>query len=157
MSKHIIETTEQVIKDNDGVERVRTTKKVVVHKMESENFYFVFTNYVQWLYDLKGVVPVKVLHYLMEHCQINTGRVSLTSGMRMGLVNDLGISRGAFIAAIKQLNDLGVLTKVYYTDKQTGEQIESRGEYMMNPEMVWKGDREKRKELKVTFEAIYEK
>ena len=157
MSKHIIETTEQVIKDNDGVERVRTTKKVVVHKMESENFYFVFTNYVQWLYDLKGVVPVKVLHYLMEHCQINTGRVSLTSGMRMELVNDLGISRGAFIAAIKQLNDLGVLTKVYYTDKQTGEQIESRGEYMMNPEMVWKGDREKRKELKVTFEAIYEK
>lgn len=157
MSKHVIETTEQVFKDSDGIERVRTTKKVVVHKMETENFYFVFTNYVQWLYGLKGVVPVKVLHYLMEHAQINTGRVSLTPGMRMELVNNLGISRGAFIAAIKQLNELGVLTKVYYTDKQTGEQLESRGEYMMNPEMLWKGDKEKRKELKVTFETIYSK
>lgn len=157
MSKHVIETTEQVIRDAEGIERVRTTKKVVVHKMEAENFYFVFTNYVQWLYGLKGVVPVKVLHYLMEHAQVNTGRVALTPGMRMELVSKLGISRGAFIMAIKQLNDLGVLTKVYHINQQTGEQIELRGEYMLNPEMLWKGDKEKRKELKVTFEAIYTK
>ena len=125
--------------------------------MESENFYVVFANYVHWLYGLKGVVPVKVLHFLLEHAQVNTGRVALTPGMRKELVENLGISRGAFLQAITQLNEFGVLTKVYGVNRDTGEEYELRGEYMINPEMLWKGDKEKRKELKVTFEAIYTK
>lgn len=157
MTKRVIETTEQVLKDKDGTERVRTTKKVVVHKLETENFYMVFANYVHWLYGLKGVVPVKVLHYLMEHAQINTGRVAMTPGMRRDILEDLDISRTAFTKAIDQLVELKVLSRVYRTVEETGEMIERKGEYMMNPEMVWKGDKEKRKELKVTFEAVYSK
>lgn len=157
MTKRIIETTEQVFRDKDGTERERTIRKVVVHKMESENFYVVFANYVHWLYGLRGVVPIKVLHFLMEHAQVNTGRVALTPGMRKELVENLGISRGAFLQAIAQLNECRVLTKVYSVNKDTGEEYELRGEYMINPEMLWKGDKEKRKELKVTFEAVYTK
>lgn len=157
MRKNVIETVEQVITDAQGNERVRTTKKVVVHKMENENFYMVFASYVGWLYDLKGVVPVKVLHYLMERVQVNTGRVALTPGMRRVMLEDLKISRAAFSMAINQLVEVKALSKIYGADKNTGEQYELKGEYMMNPEMLWKGDKDKRKELKVTFEAIYSK
>lgn len=157
MLKNVIETTEQIVKDELGNERVRTTKKVVVHKTENENFYMVFTNYVGWMYDLKGVVPVKVLHYLLEKAQVNTGRVALTAGMRMIMMETLGISRAAFALAIKQLIEARAISKVYRTDKDTGEQVEVKGEYFINPEMLWKGDKEKRTELKVTFEAIYSK
>ena len=157
MTKRVIETTEQVVKDKDGIERVRTVKKVVVHKMETENFYMVFANYVHWVYGLKGIVPIKVLHYLMENAQVNTGRVALTPGMRSDVLEVMNISRGAFFSAINQLVELGVLSKVYKTNEETGEMVERKGEYMINPEMLWKGDKEKRKELKVTFEAVYTK
>ncbi len=157
MAKRVIETSEQVIKDENGNERVRTTTKVVVHRTDQENFYMVFINYISWLYELKGVIPIKILHYLMEKAQINTGRVALTTGMRKIMLSTLGISRSAFALAINQLVEAKALSKVYETNEETGEQIEVRGEYFINPEMLWKGDKEKRKELKVTFEAIYSK
>ena len=155
MAKRFIETSEQVVCDEQGNERVRTTRKVVVHKMENENFYMVFTNYVGWLYNLKGVMPFKVLHYLMEHAQVNTGRVALTTGMRQEMMEELSMSRSAFWLAITQLTEANVISKVYRVNKSTGEQTESKGEFIINPEMLWKGDREKRAELRVTFEAIF--
>ena len=93
----------------------------------------------------------------MKKAQINTGRVALTTGMRKIMLSTLGISRSAFALAINQLVEAKALSKVYETNEETGEQIEVRGEYFINPEMLWKGDKEKRKELKVTFEAIYSK
>lgn len=157
MVKRVVETSEQVIKDELGNERVRTLKKVVVHRTDNENFYMVFINYVSWLYGLKGIVPVKVLHYLMEKAQINTGRVALTAGMRKVMMETLDISRSAFSLAINQLVEARAISKVFHTDKDTGEELEVKGEYWINPEMLWKGDREKRAELKVTFEAVYSK
>jgi len=157
MAKRVVETSEQVIKDELGNERVRTLKKVVVHRTDNENFYMVFINYVSWLYGLKGIVPVKVLHYLMEKAQINTGRVALTAGMRKVMMETLDISRSAFSLAINQLVEARAISKVFHTDKDTGEELEVKGEYWINPEMLWKGDREKRAELKVTFEAVYSK
>ena len=125
--------------------------------MENENFYMVFANYVGWLYNLKGVIPVKVLHFLMERAQVNTGKVSLSTGTRQLLLMTLGISRSALSLALKQLTDVGAISRLVLVDETTGAEEELRGEYMINPEMLWKGDKEKRTELKVTFEAIYSK
>lgn len=156
MAKGYIETVDTTIKDENGNERVFTSKKIFKHNADGENFYIVFVNYVQWMYDLKGVVPLKVLHALLEEASINTGKVSLSTGQRQQIINKLGISRGGFYKAIAQLEEVKAISKVYYTDHTTGEVKESAGDYHINPAMLWKGDREKRKELKVTFEAIYQ-
>lgn len=157
MAKGYIETVNTTIKDEHGTERVITSKKVFRHKTDGENFYMVFVNYVQWMYDLKGVVPLKVLHSLLEEASVNTGKVSLSTGKKQQIINKLGISRCAFYKAVYQLVEVNAIKKVYYTDADTGEEKESPGDYYINPEMLWKGDKEKRTELRVTFEAIYSK
>lgn len=156
MAKGYIESTETVIKDEFGVDRVTTIKKVFKHNSDKENFYFVFVNYVQWMYDLQGIIPIKILHFLLEEAQINTGRVILSTGKKQRLIAKLGISRMSFYNAMKQLVDNKIISKIYYKSED-GEELEYKGEYMINPEMLWKGDKDKRKELKVTFEAIYSK
>ena len=49
-------------------------------------------------------------------------------------------------------------SRLLVLDKNTGEitNEEIKGEYRINPDMFWKGDLKKRKELRVTFEAIDE-
>ena len=71
------------------------------------------------------------------------------------MMEELSMSRSAFWLAITQLTEANVISKVYRVNKSTGEQTESKGEFIINPEMLWKGDREKRAELRVTFEAIF--
>ena len=60
----------------------------------------------------------------------------------------------SFYNAVKQLIDAKAISKIYYVNPD-GEKTEYKGEYMINPEMIWKGDKDKRKELKVVFEAVY--
>lgn len=157
MSKGYVKSTEIVIKDEYGNDRVKTTEKIFKHDAEGENFYMVFVNYVQWMYDLKGVVPIKVLHSLLEEASINTGKVSLSTGKRQQIITRLGISRCAFYKAISQLIEANAISRAYYINEDTGEQIESQGDFYINPEMLWKGDKGKRKELIVTFKATYSK
>lgn len=157
MARGYVKTIETIVKDENGNDRVRSTEKVFKHDTDVENFYIVFTNYVQWMYNLKGVVPLKILHALLEEASINTGKVSISSGKRQQLINKLGISRCAFYKAINQLAEAGAISKVHYIDEKTGEEKESQGDFLINPEMLWKGDRNKRKELIVTFKAIYSK
>lgn len=154
MSKGYVESVETTVKDEFGNDRVTTVRKVFKHKSDNENFYFVFINYVQWMYNIKGVIPIKVLHALMEETYVNTGKVSISMGKRAEIIERLGISRAGFYNAINQLVDVKVLSRVYYTNRN-GEKVESQGDFLINPEMLWKGDKEKRKELKVTFEAVY--
>ena len=157
MSKGYIKSTETIIKDEYGVDRVKTTEKIFKHNAEGENFYMVFVNYVQWMYDLKGIVPIKVLHSLLEEASVNTGKVSLSTGKRQQIITKLGISRCAFYKAIAQLVEVNAISKVYYINKDTGEETESAGDFYINPEMLWKGDKNKRKELTVIFKATYSK
>lgn len=156
MAKGFIENYEQSVYDENGVERVRTKRKVFAHRTDGENFYYIFANYVGWMYDLKGGIALKILLFFMEHAQLNTGKVLLTTGMRQTIVEDMEISKSAFTKAIKQLVDVRAISEVYRTNKQTGEQVKLKGEYMINPEMLWKGDKDKRTELIIEFKAIYE-
>lgn len=154
MSKGYVESVETIIKDEYGNDRVTTTKKVFKHNSEGENFYFVFVNYVSWMFDLKGEIALKVLHFMLKEAQVNTGRVVLSAGKKKEIIERLGVSKMSFYNAVKQLIDAKAISKIYYVNPD-GEKTEYKGEYMINPEMIWKGDKDKRKELKVTFEAVY--
>ena len=157
MGKGYIETNVTKVKDENGIERILSENKKFKYSAEGENFYVVFINYIKWMYDLKGIIPVKVLNCLMEEASINTGMVSISTGRRTEIITKLGISRGAFYLAINQLVEAKAISKMYMDNQETGERIEMKGNYMINPAMLWKGDRNTRKELIVTFETNYSK
>ena len=151
-----VTSTTSTVTDENGIERVRTETKQFVYKADEEPFYNVFIKYIKWMFDINSIVTLKVLAYLLEIAEFNTGRVSLTAGERLRLMESVKITKSAVTRAVKELVDAGAITSVCRVNKETGEQIIMRGEYMINPQMFWKGELKKRKQLIVEFRAVYD-
>lgn len=160
MSKRLIKSFERTLYDENGLKRTETTEKELVLKTNEDKFYMVFIDFVKWMYNITSVNSLKLLPKLIEKAEFNTGIVSLSAGTRDVLTRELGLSPATFTRALNDLIANEAIFKCYqdYTDEETGEvfQKEIRGEYLINPEMFWKGDLKKRKELKVTFQSIPE-
>lgn len=154
--KGFVSSSTQTIVDENGIERVRTTTKQFVYKSEEAPFYNVFIDYVRWMYSINSIVTLKVLLRMLELAEFNTGKVQMTAGARKDIVEAIGIKQPALSRSLKELVESGAVMKLYDTDRATGEQKERRGEYSINPQMFWKGELSKRKELIVEFRAVYE-
>ena len=154
--KGFVSSTTQTLVDQNGHERVRTETKQFVYKSEEEPFYAVFFNYIRWVYNLNGSLAIKLLLRLMETAEFNTGKVLVTTGVREDIMSTLGICSQAVSRALKELVDVGALSRVYFVDKRTGEERVRKGEYTVNPQMFWKGDFRTRKKLTVEFKAEYD-
>lgn len=155
MSKHVVESYEAEYINENGVPEKRTGKKVIELDTMSEPFYITFLNYVGWMYDIRGNVALNVMAQLMELAEFNTGLVNLSTDSRRRIMESVGISSSALSRAISVLESKGAIARHRYVNKRTGEFIESKCSYVINPEMFWKGDMKSRKKLVVSFRAIY--
>lgn len=153
MKKHFVQEFTNTYKDGNGVEQTFTEKKLIVHKTEDEPFYLTFLKYVSWIYGMTGVVPIKLVNKFMELAAFNTGRISLTSGKKQEIIEELGISEVAFYKSMNLLLEQDIIRKHNVVDSKTGEIKWSRGEYLINPDIFWKGELNKRKELQVIFKS----
>lgn len=154
--KGFVSSVTQKVTDENGFERVRTETKQFVYKSDEEPFYNIFLNYVHWMYDISSAVTLKVLLRLLEDAEFNTGRVQLTAGARTDILSSLGISAQALSRSLRELVQADAISKSYSFNKATGEQVERKGEYVINPKMFWKGDLKTRKKLIVEFRAEYD-
>lgn len=155
MAKFTTSTIHEEYIAEDGSKSVRDSRKVVKFTTEDNPFYMTFINFVGWMWELKGEITIRVLTQLMGKAQYNTGTVNLSSADRDDIMDALHISSPALSRAISELVSKGVIAKVTKTDKNTGEVKEYKGRYMINPQMFWKGELDKRKELLVTFSTTY--
>lgn len=151
--KRALETTKHTIVDVEGRQEIFETEKVIKFDTCKDPFYMTFMNFVKWMYGLKGTAPFKILLHMMNIAEFNTGRVHLSTGERRIMMSTLELSEVSLYQALKQLLEVDAIKKVYHTDKRTGEQFEVKGEYVINPEMFWKGELSKRKELTVIFKS----
>lgn len=96
----------------------------------------------------------------MEIAEFNTGEITLSSGVRKQIEEELGLSSATFTRALNDLIDNNAIYRVYVdkTDKSSGEisKVELKGQYKVNPEMFWKGELKKRKNMIVTFKSTPE-
>lgn len=121
------------------------TRKVFHVPVDPSRFYMVFLGFVDRIIGLKGEVPFKVLSWMCEHTEYNTNRIFLTTKQRKALCKDLDISNNVLTNNLKKLKDNNLIC---------GEQ----GNFTINPEIIWKGDVEMRRQmlkdnnLKVTFD-----
>lgn len=155
MSKHVVESYESEFVNELGLPEKRTGKKVVEIDTSAEPFYITFLNYVGWMYDIRGNVALNVMAQLMDLAEFNTGLVNLSTDSRRRIMDAVGISGSALSRAISVLESKGAIARHRYVNKRTGEYIESKCSYVINPEMFWKGDMKSRKKLVVSFRAIY--
>lgn len=114
------------------------------------------------MYNITSVGSLKLLPKLLEIAEFNSGKISLSPGKRDEIQKELQMSKSTFTRALNDLIENNAIFKTYSTpiDEETGEILESekkeiKGEYLVNPEMFWKGSLKDRAELRVKFEAVY--
>ncbi len=162
MAKGFIKSSERTYTDENGIQRVQTIEKEFHYKSEEDPFYMVFIDFVKWMYNITSVGSLKLLPKLLEIAEFNSGKISLSPGKRDEIQKELQMSKSTFTRALNDLIENNAIFKTYSTpiDEETGEILESekkeiKGEYLVNPEMFWKGSLKDRAELRVKFEAVY--
>jgi hypothetical protein len=114
------------------------------------------------MYNITSVASLKLLPRLLEEAEFNTGNISLSPGKRDAIQTELNMSKSTFTRALNDLIENKAIFRTYFTpvNEDTGELLEDqrkeiKGEYIVNPEMFWKGNLKDRTELRVKFEAIF--
>lgn len=116
-----------------------TTQKTFTTKYESDKFYMTFVEFIAPFYQLKSNSLKNLLVYLCEHAEFNTGKVALTTAARKQTCEFLGISNNSLTNYLKKLKDANLISG-------------KDGEFMINPQIFWKGDTVTRKKLLDTEE-----
>lgn len=119
-----------------------------VIKTDVEPFFLTYSKQILALYDSTVLnVTTKVLYKLLEFAEFNTGKVYMNSDRVEEIMQVCGISRASYHRAIKELMDIGIITK-------------NKSTYTISENMFWKGDRKAREEIKnarlmVSFSPVF--
>ena len=133
-----------VINSQTGEILQTTSQRTFTTNIKSESFYMTFIDYIAPLYELKSNSLKNLLTYLCEHEEFNTGKVSLTTAARKVACDYLGISNNTLTNYLKKLKDSNLISG-------------KDGEFIINPQIFWKGDTKSRaqilenEEIKITF------
>lgn len=114
----------------------------------AEPFFLTYVKSISWIYGITSINTIKVLYKLLETSEFNTNRVEISAQKRSRIIKELDISDSSFTKSLKQLTDLKVLEG-------------SKGSYIIDENIFWKGDRKTRKalmdsKLKITLTPIQE-
>lgn len=118
-----IETGEQVVAKREWTEKIKP-----------EAFYMSFIENMSGFFKLKSTSDIKLLVKMCTIAEFNTGSVCLATGNRIEIAKELDITNSQIS---KSLNNLIVLNLI------SG----SKGIYVINPSVFWKGDAKSREAL----------
>lgn len=148
MAKRITQTIQREIIDVNTGESVKVdTQKTFTEKINPEHFYMTFIDYIAPLYQLHSEVARRMLDWMCEHAEYNTGIVDLSTSKRQQMCSELNLANNQVTNNLKKLKDLNLITG-------------DKGSFTVNPEIFWKGDAQTRKDilnnksLQVSFEII---
>lgn len=148
MAKKITQTIQREIVDVTTGELVKVdTQKTFTEKINPEHFYMTFIDYIAPLYQLHSEVARRILDWMCEHAEYNTGVVDLSTSKRQQMCSELNLANNQITNNLKKLKDLNLITG-------------DKGSFTVNPEIFWKGDAQTRKDilnnksLQVSFEIV---
>ena len=85
-----------------------------------------FIDFVAPLYKLSSESARKLLSWMCEHAEYNTGRISLAAGDRLKIASTFGISNNTITNSLASLKKLGLISG-------------SKGVFEINTNILWKG------------------
>ena len=134
--------------DLDSGQIIRTTtQKTFSVKVEQDEFFMTYVKYLSAFYELKYADDIKILIKFCEICKFDTGEISLSTGLRKEIEQELNISTSSFSKSLKRLKDKGLV-------------LGDKGLFSINPQLHWKGSNKTRaevlKEKKVSVNLEFE-
>jgi len=144
MRENVIQTTQREYLDPETGELVTIDySKTIRRKIKASAFYMTFIDFVAPQHNLK-LNAKSILQWMCEHAEFNTGMVSLTTKARENMAKDMNIC-------------VNTITNNLATLKKEGLISGEKGEFIINPQIFWKGDiavRERLlqdKDIQITF------
>lgn len=134
--KHFVEETsisKISVETGEMIEETRTRTHVI--SREQEPFFCTYTRVLGMLYNVKTVTATKLFWKFCELSDFNTGKVRITTSDRYRICEELHFTGNTYYNSVKELEICSIITK------------SGRGEYLINPELAWKGDAKTREML----------
>lgn len=135
MSKTIVqEVTSEIVDQQTGELILKTESKTFSVKKDNEPFFLTYSRCMSMLYNLTSLTAVKILWKFLERAEYNTGIVYITSQVKKDIINALDISESIYNKSISMLKTSNIITG-------------NRGQFVINPEIHWKGDYKTREKI----------
>lgn len=134
----------EVVNAETGEVKTYETEKVFTSKISPDHFYMVFLGTLPYIFQNLNETSRKVLAWLCENAEYNTGITNVSTAQRRELCEILGITNNAITNALRNL--------------KTHNFIKGRdGKFEINPKIFWKGDTQSRNKLleNGVFEVSY--
>lgn len=128
--KVFLESTQQEFVDQETgeVKLIETRKLHKITTKSEDRFFQVYYETLANFYELKYADDLRLLIKLAELAEFNTGRVLLPSSVREKLCEELKLHTTNLSKSLKRLKEKDLIQ---------GE----RGEFVINPNVFWKGDK----------------
>lgn len=110
------------------------TEKNFLLKVDPERFYMCFFEKMSSFYGIKHISDMKIMVAMCEQAEFNTGIVTMSKRVRAIIGEKTGVSMSNISKNLKRLIDIDLIA-------------EMNGDYVINPEVFWKGELKKRAEL----------
>lgn len=118
-----------------GEENIIESAKEWTVKLNEDQFYFSFIDYFKSWFNLKSASTIKILAWMCNNAEFNTGKTKITAGDKKDIMNICDIKSPNYIyKCIKELKAKDLITG-------------DKGIYYINPCIFWKGDLKVRKKL----------
>lgn len=134
MAKYNQTIEQQYVDYETGEVKTIATQKVFTSKVKSEEFYMTFIDYLSPIFKISKPSVKDLLIWMCQHADYNTGIVNLSAAIRKKICVDLNTTNSTISNSIKSLKELKLIS---------GE----GGTFQINPQVFWKGELSKRKEL----------
>jgi hypothetical protein len=134
--KLIQSTTREVIDPETGEITTLESSKVIRKRVKEDSFYMTFIDFISPFIDNLRTCDNarRILTWLCMNAEFNTGKVFLTTGNRAILCKDLNISSNTLTNNLRKLKDANLISG-------------DKGDFVINPQIFWKGDLSVRKKL----------
>ena len=135
MSKRLTGTkTIQRVDEETGELLTIETEKNFLVKVDSERFYMCFFEKMSSFYGIKHISNMKIMVAMCEQAEFNTGIVTMSKRVRAIIGEKTGVSMSNISKNLKRLISIDLIAEI-------------NGDYVINPEVFWKGELKKRSEL----------
>ena len=134
MKQIVQETTRRTVDTYTGEMIDETTSKTFSVKKEVEPFFLTYSRCMSILYNLTSLTAIKILWKFLERAEYNTGIVYITSQVKKDIIDNLNISISIYNKSIAILKEAEIISG-------------NKGQYIINPNIHWKGDYKTREKL----------
>lgn len=120
----------------------------------AEPFVGLYAENMEWRHSIKGCTALILFIDFAALLPFEENVICLTPAQRRDIIKSIG-GEATFYRAVKALEDVGAIVSLGWRDPKTGKVHRSRGEYMLNPLMVWRGkSSERQKEMDKFLQRI---